>query len=101
MFRWRCCRKACNRATFGKNGSRRRKSTKRKIAPKCPGCGHEMALDRKRTTGEEKRKNNCYCGGPKFNPGAPHQRSYCRRLEVREYEESKAESGVPDMLAPI
>lgn len=45
-----------------------------------------MTLDRKRTSGEEKRKNSCHCGGPKF---APHQRNYCQRLKVREYEDSK------------
>lgn len=86
MFRWRCCRRACGRITYGKSRSHRRKSTKRKIAPVCPGCGYEMRLDRKRTTGEEKRKHNCHCGTPRF---APHQHNYCQRLKVREYEESR------------
>lgn len=94
MFRWRCYRRACGRSTYGKKGHRR-KSTKRKIAPKCPGCKHEMRLDLRRTTGEEKRKHNCYCGGPRFKPGAPHQHNYCQRLKVREYEESFPDPTVP------
>jgi hypothetical protein len=55
-----------------------------------------MRLDLRRTTGAEKRKHNCHCGTPKF---APHQHNYCKRLEMREYEESMAvlpsESEVP------
>lgn len=87
MFRWRCYRRACGRTTYGKK-AHRRKSTKQKIAPKCPGCKHEMRLDQQRTSGAESRKYNCYCSGPRFKAGAPHRRGYCQRLEVREYEES-------------
>lgn len=87
MFRWRCVRRSCGRDTYGSPRSHRRKSTKLKVAPKCPGCGHEMRLDRRRTSGAEKRKHNCHCGVPRF---APHQHNYCKRLEIRQYEESVA-----------
>jgi hypothetical protein len=97
MFRWRCYRRACGRATYGKK-AHRRKSTKRKLAPKCPGCGHDMRLDLRRTTGAEKRKHNCHCGGPQF---APHQRNYCQRLKVREYEVSNAGPRLPDPEVPF
>jgi hypothetical protein len=97
LFRWRCYRRACGRDTFGKK-AHRRKSTKRKLAPKCPGCGHEMRLDLRRTTGEEKRKHNCHCGGPRFEP---HQRNYCQRLKVREYEESRVPDNTSVAEAPF
>jgi hypothetical protein len=91
MFRWRCLHRACARARTASGTGRAyaRCSTKKKIQPRCAACSSLMTLDKTRTTKREKRRGNCHCTVVNF---VPHQRNYCRRLEVRQYEDSIREA---------
>lgn len=97
MFRWRCWHKPCARKRAA-NGGRAyaRRSTKKKIAPVC-ACGSTMKLDKKRTSREESRRNNCHCSEQPWSArGGPHSRSSCRAKIKRDFEESQHELPLRD-----